>query len=59
MLTMGWSKDVFYRLLCLIFFINDLICDICDKSLDIGKDIDNEKVGILLYADDIVLMGEI
>ncbi len=28
------------------------------KALGIGIDIDNERVGILLYADDIVLLAE-
>ena len=37
-------------------FINNLIDAI--KSLDIGVNIDDEKIGILLYADDIVLMAE-
>ena len=37
-------------------FINSLVTDI--KALDIGIDIDGEKNGILLYADDIVLIVE-
>ena len=37
-------------------YINDLA--ICIKSLGKGIDIDNEKVCILLYADDIVLMAD-
>ncbi len=37
-------------------FINDLIDDI--KLLDIGINIDGEKLSILLYADDIVLLAE-
>lgn len=37
-------------------FINNLIDDI--KSLNIGIDIDGEKIAILLYADDVVLMAE-
>ena len=28
------------------------------KALDIGIDIEDEKIGILLYADDIVLIAE-
>jgi hypothetical protein len=32
-------------------FINNLFTDI--KALDIGIDIEGEKIGILLYADDI------
>ena len=37
-------------------FINNLFTDI--KALDIGIDIEGEKIGILLYADDIVLIAE-
>ena len=37
-------------------FINSLVTDI--KALDIGINSDGEKVGILLYADDIVLIAE-
>ncbi|CAG2199715.1 unnamed protein product [Mytilus edulis] len=37
-------------------FINNLIDDI--KALNIGIDIDGEKVAILLYADDLVLLSE-
>ena len=37
-------------------FINKLIDEI--KDLDIGIDIDGEKVAILLYADDVILMSE-
>ena len=36
--------------------INSLVTDI--KALDIGIDIEGEKIGILLYADDIVLIAE-
>ena len=37
-------------------FINNLVDAI--KSLNVGVDIDGEKAGILLYADDLVLMAE-
>ena len=37
-------------------YINDLIVKI--NSLDIGIDIGGEKVGILAYADDVVLLAE-
>ena len=37
-------------------FINSLVTDI--KALDIGIDIECETIGILLYADDIVLTAE-
>ena len=37
-------------------FINNLVDSI--KSLNIGVDIDGEKTGILLYADDLVLLAE-
>lgn len=37
-------------------FINNLITDV--KELDIGIDIDGQKVAILLYADDLILMSE-
>ena len=37
-------------------YINDLIIKI--NSLDIGIDIGGEKVGILAYADDVVLIAE-
>ena len=37
-------------------FINNLIQMI--KSLNVGNDIDDERVGILLYADDLVLIAE-
>jgi hypothetical protein len=37
-------------------FINNLVTDI--KALDIGIDIEGENIGILLYADDIVLIAE-
>ena len=36
-------------------FIDDLVKYI--KSLDIGISIENEKVSIVLYADDIVLLA--
>jgi hypothetical protein len=36
--------------------INSLFTDI--KALDIGIDIEGGKIGILLYADDIVLIAE-
>lgn len=36
------------------YFLNSLVTDI--KALDTGIDIDGEKVGILLYAGDIVLI---
>ena len=38
------------------FYINDLVIKI--NSLDIGIEIDGEKVGILAYADDVVLLAE-
>ena len=37
-------------------FINDLAIYI--KSLDLGVEIDEEKICLLLYADDIVLLAE-
>ena len=37
-------------------YIDDLIKNI--NALDIGIDIGNEKVGILVYADDVVLLSE-
>ena len=37
-------------------YINDLIAKI--NSLDRGIDIDGEKIGILVYADDVVLIAE-
>ena len=37
-------------------YINDLIIKI--NSLDIGIEIDGENVGILAYADDVVLLAE-
>ena len=37
-------------------YINDLIVKI--NSLDRGIDIDGEKIGILVYADDVVLIAE-
>ena len=37
-------------------FINNLVQTI--NSLNVGVDIDGEKVGILLYADDLVLIAE-
>ena len=37
-------------------FINDLVIYI--KSLDLGVEIDEEKICLLLYADDIVLLAE-
>ena len=38
------------------FFINDLVTKI--SAMELGTDIDGEKVAILLYADDVVLMCE-
>jgi hypothetical protein len=37
-------------------YVNSLIDDI--NALNIGIDIDNEKLTILLYADDVVLLAE-
>ena len=37
-------------------YINDLVSDM--KQLNLGIDIDGEKVCILLYADDVILMTE-
>jgi hypothetical protein len=37
-------------------YINSLIDDI--SALNIGIDIDNEKLAILLYADDVVLLAD-
>ena len=37
-------------------FINALVTDI--KARGVGIDIDGEKLAILLYADDIVLLAE-
>jgi hypothetical protein len=37
-------------------YVNSLIDDI--NALNIGIDIDNEKLAILLYADDVVLLAE-
>ena len=38
------------------FYINDLVSKLA--SLDVGISINGEKVYILLYADDVVLLGE-
>ena len=38
------------------FYINDLVDNL--KFLDLGVNIDGEKVSVLLYADDIVLLSE-
>ena len=37
-------------------YINDLVAVI--SSLGLGVDIDNEKLAILMYADDVVILGE-
>jgi hypothetical protein len=37
-------------------YVNSLIDDI--NALNIGIDIDNEKLAILLYSDDVVLLAE-
>ena len=37
-------------------YVNSLIDDI--NALNIGIDIDNEKLAMLLYADDVVLLAE-
>ena len=37
-------------------YVNSLIDDI--NALNIGIDIDNEKLAILLYADDVVFLAE-
>ncbi len=37
-------------------FINDLVDDV--HSLNLGVTIDAHRISILLYADDIVLLGE-
>ncbi len=37
-------------------FINDLVDDV--NSLNLGVFIDGHRISILLYADDIVLLGE-
>ena len=37
-------------------YINDLVAQI--SSLGLGVDIDNEKLAILMYADDVVILGE-
>ncbi len=37
-------------------FINDVVDDV--NSLNLGVTIDGHRISILLYADDIVLLGE-
>ena len=37
-------------------FLNDLVAEL--KELNLGVDVGNKKVGILLYADDIVLIAD-
>ena len=50
------DEGLSYPLSCSILFINDLAIYI--KSLDLGVEIDEEKICLLLYADDIVLLAE-
>ena len=42
--------------LCCLMYINDLVAQI--SSLGLGVDIDNERLAILMYADDVVILGE-
>ena len=37
-------------------YINDLVAQISSPGL--GVDIDNKKLAILMYADDVVILGE-
>ncbi|KAK3103953.1 hypothetical protein FSP39_023219 [Pinctada imbricata] len=54
--TQGLKQGCILSPILFNMFINTLVRDI--KALDVGIDIDGEKVAILLYADDIVLLGE-
>ncbi|VDI27517.1 palmitoyltransferase ZDHHC13/17 [Mytilus galloprovincialis] len=48
------AKGIVYRLFAL--FVNDLATEI--KDLETGIPCDNEKISLLLYADDIVILTE-
>ena len=54
--TQGLKQGCILSPILFNMFINTLVTDI--KALDVGIDIDGEKLAILLYADDIVLLAE-
>ena len=51
----GLKQDVTLPTLLFNLYVNDLVIKI--KRLGIGIDIDGEKVAIMLYADDLVLVS--
>ena len=54
--NLGLEQGCLLSPLLFNFYINDLIDKI--KNLDLGDNINGEKLSILLYADDIVLLAE-
>ena len=53
---MGYGKEILLLLHCLLFVINDLIEEL--NILKKGVDINNNKVAVLLYEDDLVIIAE-
>ena len=54
--TTGLKQGCLLSLLLFNLFINNLVESI--KNLNIGIDVGEEKVSLLLYADDIILLAE-
>ena len=54
--NLGLKQGCLLSPLLFNFYINDLVDNL--KFLDLGVNIDGEKVSVLLYADDIVLLSE-
>ncbi len=56
MLQIGFQQKVEYVRVIPYHHINDLASEV--KQLDIGIDIENGKICILLFVDDIVILAE-
>jgi hypothetical protein len=52
----GLKQGCILSLLFFIIFINNLVDEV--KKLDVGINVNGEKIGILLYADDVVFLCE-
>ena len=52
----GLKQSCSLSLMLFNLYISDLVAQI--SSLGLGVDINNEKLAILMYADDVVILGE-